>query len=85
MTGFVVRNLDGAIRATEAAVKLDRHRIRQVFEKRFLASRMAEDYQAIYEQLVLCQTRLQGRTFFCTANGNSDRLPVAGPRALLAE
>ena len=52
MTGFVVGDLDEAVRATASLEQLDRHRIRDVFESRFSASRMAADYVAVYERLL---------------------------------
>jgi hypothetical protein len=52
VTGFVVGDLDAAVRATVSAGELDRRRVRDVFEKRFSASRMAADYLAVYERLI---------------------------------
>jgi glycosyltransferase involved in cell wall biosynthesis len=52
VTGFVVGDLDAAVRATERAGELDRRRVREVFEARFPVSRMAADYVAVYERLV---------------------------------
>lgn len=52
ITGFVVRNLEEAVRAVKAIPRLSRKRCRQVFEKRFSVTRMANDYLAVYEQLI---------------------------------
>ena len=52
VTGFVVDDLDGAVRATASVGELDRRRVRERFEERFSASRMAADYLAVYERLV---------------------------------
>jgi glycosyltransferase involved in cell wall biosynthesis len=54
VTGFVLEAGDeaGALEAIEKAVRLDRRRIREVFEERFVARRMAQDYIRAYEQLV---------------------------------
>ncbi len=52
VTGFIVENLQQAIYSVEKAMQLDRHRIRQTFEKRFSASRMAEDYLSAYQELL---------------------------------
>ena len=49
-TGFVVEGLDDAVRAAERVATLDRARCRRVFEERFTASRMAQDYVAVYER-----------------------------------
>lgn len=51
-TGFVVTDTEEAVSAVPRAARLDRRRIRAVFEKRFSAERMARDYLAIYEQLI---------------------------------
>jgi glycosyltransferase involved in cell wall biosynthesis len=52
VTGFLVRDEAEAIAAVAALPRLDRRRIRAVFERRFGARRMATDYLALYEQVV---------------------------------
>jgi glycosyltransferase involved in cell wall biosynthesis len=52
VTGFIVDNEDEAVAATQRLKSLDRARIRGVFERRFTARRMAEDYLKIYRDLV---------------------------------
>jgi glycosyltransferase involved in cell wall biosynthesis len=52
VTGFVVRELDDAAEAVRRVPELDRERCRNVFEKRFVASRMANDYIKVYERMV---------------------------------
>jgi glycosyltransferase involved in cell wall biosynthesis len=52
VTGFVVADEDEAVAATKRLKRLDRARIRAVFERRFTARRMAEDYLKIYRELV---------------------------------
>jgi len=52
VTGFIVENLEEAVRAVEMVPNLSRYRCRQVFEERFSASRMANDYLLIYNQLI---------------------------------
>jgi glycosyltransferase involved in cell wall biosynthesis len=51
ITGFVVDDEDAAAIAARRAQLLDRGRIRQTFERRFTARRMAEDYVRIYHLL----------------------------------
>jgi len=51
-TGFVVDDLEGAVRAVEQARTLDRRRCRQGFERRFSVARMARDYLTVYRQLI---------------------------------
>jgi glycosyltransferase involved in cell wall biosynthesis len=52
ITGFVVRELDEAAQAIGRVADLSRERCREVFEKRFTASRMADDYMEMYDQMV---------------------------------
>lgn len=49
VSGFIVEDIDQAVKATEQAVYLDRRICRQDFERRFSASRMAQDYLKLYE------------------------------------
>ena len=51
VTGFVVESVEEAMAAVHRARALDRRRIRQQFERRFSAARMAADYLAVYQQL----------------------------------
>lgn len=52
VTGFIVKELDAAVEATRQVRNLSRAGCREVFEKRFTASRMAKDYVHVYEQMV---------------------------------
>jgi glycosyltransferase involved in cell wall biosynthesis len=54
VTGYIVRDMPSAIEAARKAAGLDRRRIRQRFEERFSARRMAEDYVDLYQ--TLCET-----------------------------
>ena len=51
-TGFVVEGLDDAVEAVGRVPELSRKRCREVFEKRFTATRMAHDYVAVFEDLI---------------------------------
>jgi glycosyltransferase involved in cell wall biosynthesis len=53
VTGFILEAGDegGAVAAIRKAADLDRRRIRTVFEQRFTARRMAEDYVRVYNQM----------------------------------
>jgi glycosyltransferase involved in cell wall biosynthesis len=51
VTGFIVNDLDEAVRAVRRLGELDRREIRRRFEQRFSASRMANDYVEVYQQL----------------------------------
>jgi glycosyltransferase involved in cell wall biosynthesis len=56
LTGFVVNNEDEAVEAVAALPSLPRSTIRQRFEARFTARRMAEDYVAVYQRLIAQHT-----------------------------
>jgi glycosyltransferase involved in cell wall biosynthesis len=51
VTGFVVRELDAAAEAVRQVRNLNRACCREVFEKRFTATRMANDYMNVYERV----------------------------------
>jgi glycosyltransferase involved in cell wall biosynthesis len=57
VTGFVITDEAGALDAIRRIEQLDRRRIRESFEQRYTARRMAEDYLAIYQRLSLTGTR----------------------------
>jgi hypothetical protein len=50
ITGKVVDSEEEAIAALPAILSYDRRAVRQRFEKRFTATRMAKDYAGIYRQ-----------------------------------
>lgn len=52
LTGFVVENEEQAAVAVGKLHRLDRTRIRQRFEERFTARRMAKDYLRLYGELI---------------------------------
>ena len=51
VTGFVVNDIEEAVEAVRRVRDLSRARCREVFEKRFAASRMAADYINAYSRL----------------------------------
>jgi glycosyltransferase involved in cell wall biosynthesis len=51
-TGFIVGELEDAVEAARRVPKLSRRRCREVFEQRFTATRMANDYVQIYRRLI---------------------------------
>ena len=55
-TGFIVDSLQSAVNAVNLVQFLSRHTCREVLERRFSASRMANDYLAIYKALFLGKT-----------------------------
>jgi glycosyltransferase involved in cell wall biosynthesis len=51
-TGFVVDSIDAAVSRVRELDSLDRQQVRAVFEQRFSAHRMIDDYEAIYASLL---------------------------------
>jgi glycosyltransferase involved in cell wall biosynthesis len=58
ITGFVVPNLEGAVKAVKRIEEIDRKKCRQYFEQHFDAERMAKDYLTIYQRVVLRKTSM---------------------------
>ncbi len=52
ITGFIVDSEEQAAEAATCLGRLDRARVRRVFEERFTARRMAEDYLNVYRRLI---------------------------------
>ncbi len=52
ITGAIVETMEDAIAALPYVIALDRKNVRQRFEQRFSATRMAKDYVAIYRSLL---------------------------------
>jgi glycosyltransferase involved in cell wall biosynthesis len=51
VTGFVVDNIDEAVKAVERVGSLERAECRRVFQKRFSARRMALDYTQAFNRV----------------------------------
>jgi glycosyltransferase involved in cell wall biosynthesis len=52
VTGVIVDSVEEAIAALPRVIALDRNTVRQRFERRFSATRMAEDYVNVYRLLL---------------------------------
>jgi glycosyltransferase involved in cell wall biosynthesis len=52
VSGFIVENEHEAIEAVKRVRDLDRRTVRDAFERRFTASRMADDYVKLYRRLL---------------------------------
>jgi glycosyltransferase involved in cell wall biosynthesis len=52
VTGAIVETMEEAIAALPRVIALDRGKVRQRFEQRFSATRMAKDYVAVYRSLL---------------------------------
>jgi glycosyltransferase involved in cell wall biosynthesis len=51
LTGFIVDNMDQAVAAVKKIDTVERTACRNVFEKRFTATKMAEHYIEIYQSM----------------------------------
>ncbi len=51
-TGFIVDSVAEAVEAIPRVASLSRQRVRQIFEERFSVTRMVDDYEAVYAQLL---------------------------------
>jgi len=52
-SGFLVESIDEAVAAVDAASRLPRAGVRAAFEDRFSVERMAQDYVALYEKMLV--------------------------------
>lgn len=52
VTGFIVPDLEFAVKAVKRLGEIDRRKCRRYFEQHFNAARMAQDYLNIYQRLV---------------------------------
>jgi glycosyltransferase involved in cell wall biosynthesis len=61
LTGYIVESVDEGIRAVGRIPELNRRTIRKVFEERFDAARMAQDYLELYRRMIRCGTTARSR------------------------
>ncbi|TJV65979.1 MAG: glycosyltransferase family 4 protein, partial [Mesorhizobium sp.] len=52
VTGFIVDSMQGAVASVPDLLRLDRRKVRTVFERRFSAKRMTRDYVSAYARLI---------------------------------
>jgi glycosyltransferase involved in cell wall biosynthesis len=55
VTGFIVDNQEAAVRAAARIDMVDRKICRDIFERRFTATRMADSYLRVYEKCIRSQ------------------------------
>ena len=60
LTGAIVDTMEEAILALPLVIALDRKKVRQRFEQRFSATRMARDYVGVYHSLLASSESLGG-------------------------
>lgn len=63
VTGFMVESVEEAIAAVSKLPRLSRAVIRQVFEKKFTACRMAKDYVKLYQSVVNANKHLRKKQY----------------------
>jgi glycosyltransferase involved in cell wall biosynthesis len=56
LTGVIVETMDEATAALPRVIALDRNKVRQRFDQRFTAARMAKDYVSVYRSLLAWRT-----------------------------
>jgi glycosyltransferase involved in cell wall biosynthesis len=61
VTGCVVSTIEEAVRSVQRMPRWDRRRCRAVFDERFTARRMAQDYRRVYERLARPAARIACR------------------------
>ena len=59
-TGLISENLDEMVGQVEKLATIDRRHCRQVFDERFTAQRMTNDYVKLYQQLITDTAALPG-------------------------
>lgn len=62
VSGFIVNNIDQAVKAVGKVHMLDRAKVRATFDRRFTSRRMAEDYLDLYRELSMPVPRLRAVT-----------------------
>jgi glycosyltransferase involved in cell wall biosynthesis len=73
LTGYIVDSMEEAETTLPRVMALDRHGVRQRFEERFTAARMAKDYMRVYNSLLV------------RANAKSISLQPEAPHATIAQ
>jgi glycosyltransferase involved in cell wall biosynthesis len=80
VTGCIVSSIEGAVLGVERARSLSRAAVRQRFEERFTAQRMARAYVEVYADLIGDKERNVGQPHF----GRTDRRSLMGPAVVTA-
>jgi glycosyltransferase involved in cell wall biosynthesis len=69
ITGAIVETMEEAIAALPRVIALDRKKVRQRFERRFSATRMAKDYVGIYRSLLAISAEREQQDFVLSPSG----------------
>jgi glycosyltransferase involved in cell wall biosynthesis len=70
-SGFIVNSIEEAITAVFQIPKLSRDRVRELFEERFTAPRMAQDYINIYSSIIIAHKSENRQDFNIRAGVNN--------------
>jgi glycosyltransferase involved in cell wall biosynthesis len=62
-SGFIVDSIEEAVEAVRRLPSLDRRQCRAIFEQRFSARRMCEDYLSVYERIIDENSAIGGAQF----------------------
>jgi glycosyltransferase involved in cell wall biosynthesis len=62
-SGFIVDSIEEAVEAVRRLPSLDRRQCRAIFEQRFSARRMCEDYLSVYERIIDQNSAIGGAQF----------------------
>ncbi|MPZ78665.1 MAG: glycosyltransferase [Deltaproteobacteria bacterium] len=76
VTGFIVNDVDGAVAAIGKLQDFDRLRCREIFEKRFSAARMVEDYLKIYHRLDKASADYDARISFAALHADASKAAI---------
>ena len=71
VTGYIVNDIEGALEAIGKIPSFDRRRCRKVFEERFSAGRMAQDYLALYLRRIRASADHDARIAFSTLDSDT--------------
>ena len=83
VTGAIVETMDEALAALPRVMALNRVSVRQCFEQRFSATRMARDYVGVYRSLLASSKSLGGESGISSVAHGTARIPsTRGPSLL---
>lgn len=74
VTGFICETIDEMVAAVGQVPLIDRKQCRAVFDERFTADRMARDYVALYERLLLEDGAIQATRSMGFGRSNNESL-----------
>jgi glycosyltransferase involved in cell wall biosynthesis len=74
VTGAIVETMEEAIAALPRVIELDRKKVRQRFEQRFSATRMANDYVGIYRSLLAKSAQRKQQEVELQPGGNDSNI-----------